>query len=251
MPARLATVNFIAKSSLIQILAASACVICWSIIPNIAIAIGAACLVAFVASLLVDLPTPWRVITVTLPIATAATLALEVPGYVYLIPLLLIGAIYSPAIMNRVPYYPTPKPAYALILAELPTDRPFQFVDVGCGFGDLLFFLAQHRPNGRFVGIELGPLPCFTARIAAMVKGLPNVTIKLRDMWRYNLAESDFVYTFLSPAAMEEIWSKVSMEMRPGSTFITNSFPVPASANEEIQVRDPRGSKLYLHRMTG
>jgi hypothetical protein len=84
-----------------------------------------------------------------------------------------------------------------------------------------------------------------------MVKGLPNVTIKLRDMLRYNLADSDFVYTFLSPAAMDEIWSKVSMEMRPGSTFITNSFPVPASADEEIQVRDPRGSKLYLHRMMG
>ena len=32
-------------------------------------------------------------------------------------------------------------------------------------FGDLLIFLAKHRPNGHFIGIELGLLPCIVARI--------------------------------------------------------------------------------------
>jgi len=249
MNARLATLNFIAKSCLIQLLAVAACVTTWSFLPNLAISIGVASVVAYAGSLLVELPTPWRVFNVGLPIATAATLVLEIPGYLYLIPLLLIGAIYSPAILNRVPYYPTQKPAYALILAELPTDQPFEFVDLGCGFGDLLLFLAKHRPNGRFVGIELGPLPCLVARIKVLLHALPNVKITLGDMWRHDLTKSDFVYTFLSPAAMDQIWTKVSNDMRAGSTFITNSFPVPAPANEEIAVRDERESKLYVHRM--
>ena len=250
MSARLATLSFIAKSIVIQALGVAACVITWSIFPNIALAIGVACLAAYLGSMVTELPTAWRMINVALPITSAMTLALSIPGYLYSIPLILILAIYIPAILNRVPYYPTQKPAYALILAELPTDRPFEFVDLGCGFGDLLFFLAKHRPNGRFVGVELGPLPCLVARIKAFFKGVSNVSITLRDMWRYDLRESDFVYTFLSPAAMEDVWAKVSRDMRSGSTFITNSFPVPAPANEEISVRDERGSKLYLHRMS-
>jgi len=249
MSGRLATRSFIAKSSVSQLLSVAACVTTWSVFPNIALAIGVACIAAYLGSMIAELPTAWRIVNVSLPITSATTLALSIPGYLYLIPLILILAIYSPAILNRVPYYPTQKPAYALILAELPRDRPFEFVDLGCGFGDLLFFLAKHRPNGRFVGVELGPLPCLVARIKALFKGLSNVSVRFRDMWRYDLRDSDFVYTFLSPAAMEDVWAKVSRDMRSGSTFITNSFPVPAPANEEISVHDDRGSKLYLHRM--
>jgi hypothetical protein len=70
-------------------------------------------------------------------------------------------------------------------------------------------------------------------------------------MWRTDFAQFDYVYTFLSPAAMERIWEKVSHEMSPGSTFITNSFPVPHPADEELAVRDERNGRLYIHRMRG
>jgi hypothetical protein len=58
------------------------------------------------------------------------------------------------------------------------------------------------------------------------------------------------VYTFLSPAPMEELWEKVKNEMRPGSVFITNSFPVPVEADETIQISfGAREQRLFVHRL--
>jgi hypothetical protein len=67
-------------------------------------------------------------------------------------------------------------------------------------------------------------------------------------MWRADFSQFDYVYTFLSPAAMERIWQKVSREMRPGTTFITNSFPAPHPADEELPIHDDRNGALYIHR---
>jgi hypothetical protein len=247
--ARLATPVFMLKSVAIQAIAFAASIVIWPVVPSIPFIIIASSLIALIAAALIQLPTPWLIVNAALPLAAALTLAIDVPGYVYLAPLIVIGAIYSPALLNRVPYYPTPRPAYAVILAELPTDRPFEFVDIGCGFGDLILFLARHRPNGKFVGIELGPLPCLIAKLKSIIQSAPNVTVKWRNMWRFSLSQSDFVYTFLSPAAMDEIWHKAADEMPANSTFITNTFPVPSPAHEEIAVRDERASRIYIHKI--
>jgi hypothetical protein len=46
-------------------------------------------------------------------------------------------------------------------------------------------------------------------------------------LWQTPLADHDLVYAFLSPAPMSELWAKAQAEMRPGSLFVSNSFPVP------------------------
>jgi hypothetical protein len=73
--------------------------------------------------------------------------------------------------------------------------------------------------------------------------------VRFKNMHTLALDEFDFVYTFLSPAAMDAIWFKVAREMKPGSTFITNSFPVPATPDEILTAKDERGSRLFIHRM--
>lgn len=246
--ARLPILHFLFTTAAIQVLSAAVCVIAWSIIPSLAIAILTSTTTALLAAAVVHLPAPWRILNTSLPLATAATLAIEVPSALYAIPLVMLAAIYAPALRTRVPYYPTSKPTYALLLGQLPTDRPFRFVDIGCGFGDLLFYLATHRPHGHFIGVELGILPYVIARIRAKVHPNSNIEIAYRDMWSFPVADCDFVYTFLSPAAMERIWSKLACEMSPGSTFITNSFPVPAEPSETIPVGDERSAVLYVHR---
>jgi SAM-dependent methyltransferase len=241
--------SFLLKSLATQILAAAACLMSWSYLPSFPIAISIASVVAMTAATFVQLPTSWRILNGFFPLAALLVLAIEIPSAIWLVPLLGIAAVHGPALLTRVPYYPTPKAAYGLILAELPTDRPFRFLDVGCGFGDLLLLLAHHRPNGTFIGIELGPLPLLVARIRTLRSRRTNVQILCRDMWTYSLRECDYVYTFLSPAAMEKMWQKATREMPPGSTFITNSFPVPAEATEVLPIRDERASHLFIHRI--
>jgi hypothetical protein len=70
-------------------------------------------------------------------------------------------------------------------------------------------------------------------------------------MWNVSVGECDFVYTFLSPAPMGRLWDKLSTEMKPGSTFISNTFDVPAVPDETVRVKDERGGALLLFRMKG
>ncbi len=244
-----AALTFVLHTIVIQILAAATVVLGWQAFPNLSVLTLLSCAVAYAVTALLRMPPSWRLCNTMLPLAAAVSLAVELPSWVFMTAFIGMVAIYAPALWTRVPYYPTHRAAYALILAELPTDRPFVFLDIGCGFGDLLFFLQSRRPLGTFIGYEIGVLPWIWGTIRAKLLRRSSISIRFQDMWRASLTEYDFVYTFLSPAAMARMWDKVSHEMRPGSTFMTNTFPVPAPADETVAIRDPRNSKLYIHRM--
>ena len=249
-PKAAASVGFVWKTVLVQVVALGAAVILWPFHQAPLLAIATATVCALIAARFLLLPVAWRCINTVMPVALAINLSMSLPHWIFSVPLLLFVLTYAPALWTRVPYYPTPRAAYPLILAELPADRPFIFLDIGCGFADMLIFLAKHRPQGQFIGIEVGPLPWFIAKLKTIACGPRNVSVQFRDMWSFPLESADVVYTFLSPAAMARMWEKVSHEMRDGATFITNSFPVPAPCTETLQVRDERSSVLYIHRIT-
>jgi len=248
-PKSTAALAFLLYTALSQVIAGAGAVIAWPIIDSIPLIVIVATTLSASCSFILGLPTPWKLVNTALPIAAAASLSIDVPGWIFLVPLCVLAAIYAPALWTRVPYYPTSRAAYALILAELPVDRPFTFIDIGCGFGDLLVFLSRHRRNGSFIGIEVGILPWIIGKLRALQAPHRNLSVHFKNMHTLALDEFDFVYTFLSPAAMDAIWMKVTNEMRPGSTFITNSFPVPATADEILTAKDARGSRLFIHRM--
>ena len=244
-----AALTFLLQTIVVQILAIATVVLGWQAFQSLPALTLLSCAVAYAVTALLRMPPSWRLCNTILPLAAAVSLAVELPSWVFLIALIGMVAIYAPAFWTRVPYYPTHRAAYALILAELPTDRPFVFLDIGCGFGDLLFFLQSRRPLGTFIGYEIGVFPWIWGTIRARLLRRNSVLIRFQDMWRASLTEYDFVYTFLSPAAMDRMWDKVSCEMKGGSVFMTNTFPVPAPADETVAIRDPRNSKLYIHRM--
>jgi len=67
---------------------------------------------------------------------------------------------------------------------------------------------------------------------------------------KLDLSRHDVVYAFLSPVPMSALWEKVRREMRPGSLFISNSFPVIGVTPEEtITVPGTIKRKLYLWRL--
>lgn len=244
-----ASLIFIAHTVLCQAITVALVVITWPVVQNftLVVAIGAA--TSLIVASILKLPMPWRVLNAILPLGAAISLNIELPHWIFLAIFIALICVYAPAFMTRVPYYPTPKAAYSLILAELPTDRPFTFVDIGCGFGDLLFFLSKYRPNGQFVGLEIGFLPWLVGYLRSYRHMGQRVSIQCKNMWRVPLDDFDVVYTFLSPAPMAQMWDKVSREMKHGSLFITNTFEVPAPATEILTVKDSRCSRLFFHKI--
>jgi hypothetical protein len=240
---------FLFETVICQIIGGAAVVLLWQFTQRLEIALIVGPLTAVAAALFFGLSSPWQLLNLILIPSGAMSFAVDIPGWVFFLMFTGTLVIYAPAFWTRVPYYPTNSATYFMLLPELPHDKPFTFIDLGCGFGDLLLFLAKHRPKGEYVGVEIGILPCVIGKIRAAIFGAGKVSIRYQSIWKTDLSSYDVVYTFLSPAPMARVWEKVSKEMKPGAQFINNSFAVSAPAQYEVQVRDDKGTILYVHKM--
>ena len=248
-PSSTAPLLFALSTVTAQVIGAGVAMVTWEATGSITVALAVATLTTFLVAHFLRLSAPWKLMNCALPISIASSLAVPLPGWVFLTPFLALFAIYAPALWTRVPYYPTSRAAYPLILAELPPDRSFTFIDIGCGMGDLLLFLKQHRSNGYFVGIEIGVVPYLVSTAKALLHGQGRVRVRFQSVYKTDLSEFDFVYAFLSPAAMTQVWHKAYREMKADSTFITNSFEAPVAASYQVNIKDHRKGVLFVHKM--
>jgi SAM-dependent methyltransferase len=170
----------------------------------------------------------WPFQALCLPLALALV-RLELPSWIFLLIFLLLLLVYWNAGGDRVPLYLSSRASWEAVAGLLPSG-PFAFVDLGCGLGGLLGFLAGRRPEARFCGVESAPLPLLASWLR--LRGRPNCQVRRADLWEVELGEFQVVYCFLSPEPMAELWRKAQAELRPGSLFISNSFAVPGVAPE-------------------
>ena len=104
------------------------------------------------------------------------------------------------------------------------------------------------RPGARLEGVEIAPLPALVAWLR--LRGIPQCRVRRADLWRLDLSQYDVVYAFLSPAPMAALWDKVRREMRPGTLFVSNSFPVPGVDPDRVLPLAGRGDRsLYVWRL--
>ncbi len=212
--------------------------------PETALAIGG---VALLISTLTRQPWWWRLIhALFAPLAWGiAALSID-PGW-FLLAFLLMLLVYRGAISGQIPLYLS-NSATATALAELTSEQPeMRFIDLGAGIGSILCPLAKTQPSAHLSGIENAPGTWLVGYLRTI--GLANCKWFWGDIWRVNLAEYDVAYAFLSPAPMSALWEKAQREMRPGSLFISNSFPVPGvEASRIVEIDDARQTRLYCYR---
>ncbi len=203
--------------------------------------------IAFLGARIFHAPRPWQLLNLLLPLILALTSEVALPRTLLFATAAILFLIYIPTFWTRVPYYPTSDPMYEVLLRKLPKDRPFTFIDLGCGFGRLLAFLADRAPLGQFEGVEIGVLPYLVSKIRSLRR--PNVTIRFQSFWQLPFARYDFVYAFLAPGPMPALWAKAQREMRHGTTFLTNTFAVPAEPTSTESVDDSHRCALFEHVM--
>lgn len=179
------------------------------------------------------------------PLAVVVQRLYLAPGW-YLAGFLLLLAIFWRTDQSRVPLYLSNRATSRAVLDLLPK-TPGRVIDLGCGTGSLLNRLARTRPDCHFVGIEHAPLPWLIARLRTL--GLPNVTIRRGNFWLESWAQYSFVYAFLSPAPMPDLWEKACAEMAPDALLVSNSFEVPGvPVLQEVRVGDRRRTRLHCYR---
>jgi hypothetical protein len=179
--------------------------------------------VAAIFSRLSRLSTPWLLCNLILPIATHV----EISSWIPLSGLVVALLIFSPTLREPIPFYPTRPKVYQELADIVAQKKVRRFVDLGSGFGSVLFALAPTFPETIFIGYEIGIFPVTLARVRSW--WYPNVRFIRKSLWDVNLGSFDCIYAFLSPPPMAALEEKLLKEMNPSATFITNSFPLPNS----------------------
>ncbi len=240
-----APIYFLVLSILCQITSIGVLQFALDLLPNLYVLLALHSLFSFGLARFLRLSLPWQVFNLVLAPGVVLYTTLGIPSGFAAIALGLATLMYLPTFWTRVPYFPTAKCVYAAVADELPSDRPFRFIDLGCGIGDLLAYLADARPNGQFEGVEISPLAYLLTKLK--LSGRKNVSVRLRSFWSFSLTPYDVVYAFLAPGPMPALWEKVCQEMRKGTLFITNTFAVDAQATRVVSLDDSRQTQLFVH----
>jgi SAM-dependent methyltransferase len=173
----------------------------------------------------------------------------DVPPWLFLAGFFLLLLLNWNSFTERVPLYLTGARARGELARLLATrEERFAFIDLGCGPGGTLLWLARRFPRAEFVGVETAPLPFCMARLRCI--GQRNCQIRYQSLWRTDLSCFDVAYCFLSPAPMPALWAKACAELPAGAWLISNSFGIAQAAPPRVvELRDWRASRLLLWRL--
>lgn len=158
---------------------------------------------------------------------------MNVPAWIYLGAFLLLVLFYWSSFRTRVPLYLSDRKAWQAVMPLLPQAKPFRFIDLGSGLGDVPFYLEANFPQGVFYGTEIAPAPWLISRVRAWFKHSRVIFLR-HDYALLNLADFDVVFAFLSPVAMPDLWQQAQTQMRSGSLFISLSFEVHARQPDRV-----------------
>lgn len=211
---------------------------------GVALATGAA---AWLLATLTRQPWWWKTMHAAFaPLAWAVAQLQIDPGW-FLLAAILLLLVYRGALSGQVPLYLSNRETAAALTALLPAQAGVRCIDLGAGLGSIVRPLAAARADAFVVGVENAPLTWLGGKLLCL--GRRNCEFRWGSLWQTPLHDADLVYAFLSPVPMAELWRKVEAEMKPGSLFVSNSFPVPEVAPSEIvEVGDGRETRLYCYR---
>ena len=187
----------------------------------------------------------WWAIALLFAPALLAASALELPPVLFLLVFIFLLGLYWSTFRTQVPFYPS-GPAVWREVAQLIAARPsVKLIDIGSGLGGLVLDLARRRPDGRFSGIELAPLPWLASRLRARLAGSPARFVR-GDYAALDFADYDVVFAYLSPAAMAALWLQAEKQMLPGSMLLSYEFKIAARPPDKTIAATERGPLLYV-----
>lgn len=152
-------------------------------------------------------------------------------------------------IKNKVPFIPTPKKVMEEIYKALVLREGSVVYDLGCGNGQILFYLFRRNPQIRCVGFENNIYPLLLARWKLFFtnkREKESIKIINSNFFKEDLKEATHVFTYLSCDLMDRLLPKFEKELTPGTRLVSLSFPF--ENKKPIQVIDLKRKKYQLGR---
>jgi hypothetical protein len=214
-------------------------------VPVLPAALAAALLGVWACSLASLAATSWRRVLLAsgFPLSLAASgLGAALPAWAWLMPLVMLAALYPLQVWGDAPLFPTPRGALTGLAAVAPLPNGACIVDAGCGLGAGLRELHAAYPQAHIVGIEWSRL---LARVCAWRCRFAQV--KRADIWAADWSGYAMVYLFQRPESMPRAAAKAATELAPGAWLVSLEFEVE-SCRPSAMLRCADGRGVFLYR---
>ena len=191
----------------------------------------------------------WLAIHFIFPFAVYLMLQLEISNHLYLVAFVLCLGLFWSSVGNRVPYYPSRQLVWDEVLSLLPQDKPVRMIDIGSGLGGLVMTAARKYPQLSVTGIETAPLIwAYSVLRATLTRS--RAQFLLGNYENLDLGHYDFIFAYLSPAAMPALMTKCDLEMQRGAVFISHEFPFPDITPTMLLDHGGATKPSYVYRMS-
>lgn len=209
------------------------------------VALGVACTLGVVASLLGE--RWWRraMIGLGFPLSLAASGALTLPAWAWLLALLLLLLMYPLNAWRDAPLFPTPAGALQDLALHAPLAAGAHILDAGCGLGDGLKALRQAYPQAQWHGLEWSwPLRALCAWRC------PWARVRQGDIWQADWSGYDLVYLFQRPESMARAAAKAQAELKAGAWLVSLEFEA-TTLQPHHRLPAPGSRTVWIYRLTG
>jgi hypothetical protein len=192
----------------------------------------------------------WRqgLVVLGFPLSAAASgMASGWPAWFWLLPLLLLLALYPLRSWRDAPLFPTPRDALKGLAHATTMPAAARILDAGCGLGDGLLALRREFPSAQIVGLEWS----FPLRLLCSLRCNwegAQVEVRRGDMWAADWSPFDVVYLFQRPESMARAMDKALAEMRPGAWLVSLEFEVTGRAPTKQLDAHPE-KPVWLYRL--
>ena len=206
-------------------------------------ALGAACALGVVSSLLGN--TWWRRLMIGLgfPLSLAVSGTVTLPAWAWLLALLLLLLIYPLNAWRDAPLFPTPPGALQELGSQAPLPIGAHILDAGCGLGDGLKALRAAYPQARLDGLEWSwPLRAFCALRC------PWARVRQGDIWRADWSGYDLVYLFQRPESMARAVAKARADLKAGAWLVSLEFEA-AELQASARLLAPDGRPVWVYQV--
>ena len=190
-------------------------------------------------------PAPMRrvVVLAGFPLSLVLAGAGSLPAGIWLVPVLLLLALYPVRAWRDAPLYPTGARALDGLAEHVRLPRAPRILDAGCGLGHGLDALGAQWPGATLTGLEHSRPLAWLARWRC-----PRARIVRGDMWQHAWGDYDLVYLFQRPESMPRAWRKAVSEMPAGSWVLSLEFAVEGVA-PQLALQRPGQRPLFAYRV--
>ncbi|MDQ6993827.1 MAG: class I SAM-dependent methyltransferase [Mariprofundus sp.] len=152
----------------------------------------------------------------------------------------LLSILWSTLATGISPMPSSKKACRAILIASEQADHG-SIIDLGCGWGTLLFALVQKYPGRPIIGYELSWLPYLYCQSYKRIFRMHQLTIYRQNFSAATLSTAALLICYLSPQGMREVQQKMAEDPSSKTLLISSTFALP----DTLPLHTTRVDDLY------